>query len=141
MSQILKTLSSLGSSMWLSLLAIAPAAAATADVSFENTSKALDRMLRSTKRAASGEQATPRKPATAPVRLPATPMTLAAQWSRVATVVERANQSHKTMCDLQSAAAQQLELAEYALDRLMGELASVMPLPGQKAQPIASRVH
>jgi hypothetical protein len=141
MSQILKTLSSLGSTVWLSLLATAPVAVATADVSFRNTSKALDGILRSKKRATSYGQGTPRKPAMGPIKLPATPMTLAAQWSRVATVIEMANQSHKSMCDLQAAASQQLELAEYALDRLMGELASVMTLPGQNAQPVASRVH
>jgi len=141
MSQILKPLSALGSSVWLSLLATAPVAVATADVSFRNTSKALDGILRSKKRATAEGRATPRKPATGAVEVPATPMTLATQWSRVATVIEMANQSHKSMCDLQAAAAQQLELAEYALDRLMGELASVMTLPGQNAQPVAARVH
>ncbi|HEX4891805.1 MAG TPA: hypothetical protein VFV47_00850 [Hyphomicrobiaceae bacterium] len=141
MSQILKTLSSLGSSVWLSLLATAPAAVATADVSFQNTSKALDRFLKSKKRPAAQRQAAARKPAASQVSLPARPMTLSAQWSRVATVIEKANESHKRMCDLQAAAAQQLELAEYALDRLMDELACVMALPSSKAQPVASRVH
>jgi hypothetical protein len=64
-----------------------------------------------------------------PVRL-----TLAAQWARLSGVVSEAIGAARTAEQMQFAATQQLDLAQYALSTLVDELAAVMTIPGRRDQ-------
>ena len=66
---------------------------------------------------------------TSPVRL-----TLAAQWARLSGVVSEAIGAARTAEQMQIAATQQLDLAQYALSTLVDELAAVMTIPGRRDQ-------
>lgn len=90
----------------------------------------------------------PAAPAPRALRQPSAPIGLAAQWHKVAAVVDRAALSARTMREAQASAIAQLEMAEYALDRLLEEIATVMPTervgmarraPALVAVPVARR--
>lgn len=73
---------------------------------------------------------------TGSARLPDAPLPRGAHWSRVAAVVDRATRSAATVRQAQAAALAQLEMAEYALDLLLDEVAAVMPLPQAAARVV-----
>jgi hypothetical protein len=137
MSQILKTLAAVGSTVWLSFLAVAPFPSAHDKLAFRATGKALERIRRRARQDNAGTKPKIAQP-TKPVSVPAQPMPSAKHWTKVSAVIEGAAQSSRMVCDLQSAATQQLELAEYALDRLMDELSAVMT-PRRTALPALAR--
>ena len=92
----------------------------------------------------------PAAPAPRALRQPSAPIGLAAQWHKVAAVVDRAALSARTMREAQASAIAQLEMAEYALDRLLEEIATVMPTervgmarraPALVAVPVARRTN
>jgi hypothetical protein len=60
----------------------------------------------------------------------AQPVTLAAQWERVAGQVAARAELARQAGDLQAAAAEQVDAAGYALKELLAELEGVMTLPG-----------
>ena len=61
------------------------------------------------------------------------------QWSRVSSVVERSVERAHGIGAQQSAARQQLDAAEYTLQRLIDELADVMTLPVRRSQLVDSK--
>lgn len=74
-------------------------------------------------------------------RVPAQPLGPVAHWQRVAEVVERATSTARAVKDMQASARAQIEMAEYALDRLLEELAAVVPMDNRatmRRQPAAA---
>ena len=73
------------------------------------------------------------QPVQAAQRVQAVPgrMTLADQWSKITSVLVRSVEGASAVKDMQSAATQQLDLAQYGLSTLVDELAAVMAMPGQ----------
>ena len=69
----------------------------------------------------------PGAPKAAPLRL-----TLAEQWARLAGVLNAAISGTGEARQLHAAAAQQLDLAQYALSMMMDELSAVMMIPGRR---------
>jgi hypothetical protein len=57
-------------------------------------------------------------------------MTPADQWSKITSVLVRSVEGASSVKDMQSAATQQLDLAQYGLSTLIDELAAVMTVPG-----------
>lgn len=74
-----------------------------------------------------------RKPAAAPVALPPAELTLAAQWKKISGVLGTAIAKADVARQFQQSAAQQLDLATYALYNLVDELGPFM------SEPIALR--
>lgn len=62
------------------------------------------------------------------------PMTLADQWSKVSAVLARSVDGARIATDMQSAATQQLDLAQYGLITLVDELSAVMSIPGRRSR-------
>ena len=62
------------------------------------------------------------------------PMTLAEQWSKISAILERSVDGARVATDKQSAATQQLDLAQYGLITLVDELSAVMALPGRRSR-------
>ena len=62
------------------------------------------------------------------------PMTLADQWSRVTAVLSQSVDGARVASEMQSAATQQLDLAQYGLITLMDELSTVMAIPGRRSR-------
>ena len=60
------------------------------------------------------------------------PLTVAQQWSRLASVLESAISGAANAGRRQAAATQQLDLAQYGLSTLGDELAAVMHVPGRR---------
>lgn len=60
------------------------------------------------------------------------PLTVAQQWSRLASVVDAAITGAADAGRRQAAATQQLDLAQYGLSTLGDELAAVMHVPGRR---------
>jgi hypothetical protein len=79
-------------------------------------------------------QAQPQAPAGATGWRPEHPLAAAVQWDKVANVVKAAACSARTAEQMQSAASQQIDLAQYSLAALRQDLATVMrnpiPVPG-----------
>lgn len=65
--------------------------------------------------------------AAAPLRL-----TLTDQWISLSAILAKAVDGAIAAQDLQVAATQQLDLAQYGLSTLVDELAAVMPMPGRR---------
>ena len=61
-----------------------------------------------------------------------TRLTVEKQWGRLSAVVTDSIGSANNAGKLQSAATQQLDLAQYALSTLVDELAAVMTVPGRR---------
>ena len=59
-------------------------------------------------------------------------LSLAEQWIRLTGVLSTAISGAQNAGQLQAAATQQLDLAQYALSTLMDELAAVMTVPGRR---------
>ena len=57
-------------------------------------------------------------------------LTLADQWTKISSVLVRSVEGASAIKDMQSAATQQLDLAQYGLSTLIDELAAVMAMPG-----------
>ena len=51
----------------------------------------------------------------------------ATQWAKLSTIVDQAAQATRLVNDLQDKAQAKLDVADYALQRLMADLARVMP--------------
>lgn len=62
------------------------------------------------------------------------PMSLADQWSRVTSVLVQSVDAARVATEMQSAATQQLDLAQYGLITLMDELSGVMTIPGRRTR-------
>ena len=62
-------------------------------------------------------------------RQPAEPLTAAMQWTRVAAVLTGAAQATVRVRDLHASAMARLDMADYALGRLMEDVARFMPPP------------
>lgn len=62
------------------------------------------------------------------ISVPRRALTRQEHWSRVASVIERASVTASTIESLQAAARMQLELAEYAMDRIFEDAAPAMRL-------------
>jgi len=58
---------------------------------------------------------------------PAEPITGQAQWQRLSGVLQASIGASETACRLQSEAADQIDAAQYALQRMLDELTSVLP--------------
>jgi len=80
------------------------------------------------------KQAQPHAPTGATGWRPAHPLAAAVQWDKVANVVKAAAYSARTAEQMQNAALQQIDLAQYSLAALRQDLAAVMrnpvPVPG-----------
>lgn len=61
-------------------------------------------------------------------------MTLADQWSKVTAVLSQSVDGARIATEMQSAATQQLDLAQYGLITLVDELAAVMAIPGRRSR-------
>lgn len=62
------------------------------------------------------------------------PMTLTDQWSKVSAVLVRSVDGARLATEMQSAATQQLDLAQYGLLTLVDELSAVMTIPGRRSR-------
>lgn len=62
------------------------------------------------------------------------PMTLADQWSKISGVLVRSVDGARIANEMQSAATQQLDLAQYGLLTLVDELSAVMTIPGRRSR-------
>lgn len=60
------------------------------------------------------------------------PMTLADQWAKISTVLIGSVDGARIATEMQSAATQQLDLAQYGLITLVDELSAVMNIPGRR---------
>lgn len=60
---------------------------------------------------------------------------LADQWNKLAGVLSTAIEGVGSVREMQAAATQQLDLAQYGIITLVDELAAVMNLPGRQARP------
>lgn len=68
---------------------------------------------------------------------PVRTLSIADQWSKLASALERAQRSVEHAKSLQAAATQKLDLAQYGLQTLMDDLAAVMTVPGRRqAAPV-----
>lgn len=61
-------------------------------------------------------------------------MSVADQWSKISTVLVRSVDSARCASEMQIAATQQLDLAQYGLLTLVDELSSVMTIPGRRSR-------
>ncbi len=59
-------------------------------------------------------------------------LSAAEQWARVAGVLTRSNGQAREARELQGRASQQIDLATYAFNSIIGELAAVMALPARR---------
>lgn len=73
-------------------------------------------------------RALPSLPPQPAVGVPSRALSSGGHWARVAAVVDRATNSAMLVREAQLAARGQLEMAEYALDLLFDEVATVMPI-------------
>lgn len=88
---------------------------------------------------------------TAVVQVTLQPMTLTEQWSKISSILVSAVDGARVATDMQCAATQQLDLAQYGLITLVDELSAVMALPGRRSRtatvhafggaPLGSNVH
>lgn len=67
------------------------------------------------------------------VAVPAAPrqLTLAEQWSKIAAVLVSSVDGARAATEMQSAATQKIDLAQYGLITLVDELSAVMTMPGR----------
>ena len=80
-------------------------------------------------------QAELRAPSPDAFRQPAEPLDPALHWARVAAVVDGATQSASRVRGMQADALARVEMAEYALGRLIDDVAVVMPAAAQARTP------
>lgn len=66
-------------------------------------------------------------------------LNIAEQWSRLSGILTTAISGSETVREMQAAATQQLDLAQYGITTLVDELAAVMALPGYEG-PRQSRL-
>ena len=76
-----------------------------------------------------------RAPARDAFHQPAKPLDPALHWARVAAVVDGATQSACRVRDMQADALARVEMAEYALGRLIDDVVVVMPAAAQARTP------
>lgn len=62
------------------------------------------------------------------------PMTLADQWAKISAVLISSVDGARVATEMQSAATQQLDLAQYGLITLVDELSAVMAMPGRRSR-------
>lgn len=62
------------------------------------------------------------------------PMTLADQWAKISEVLISSVDGARVATEMQSAATQQLDLAQYGLITLVDELSAVMTMPGRRSR-------
>lgn len=77
--------------------------------------------------------AQPTAPAAAPITVPSVRHAPGRQWDCVAGVVTAAARSMQLVGELQKSAQTQLEVVEFSIDSLLGELADVMRLSPELA--------
>lgn len=58
-------------------------------------------------------------------------------WARLSTVVDQATRATKVVSELQATAQAKLDVADYALQRLMADLARVMPTAATASATLA----
>lgn len=75
-----------------------------------------------------------------PSQAPAARMTAAQQWSKVSGIVSSAIESATSAKELHASAAQQLDLATYALYNLFDELSAVMSEPQVREAAVVHRL-
>ncbi len=73
----------------------------------------------------------PKRANAATHRPAATPLSLADQWSSLVAVLAKSLTSVEKAQNLQAAATQQLDLAQYGISTLLDELSAVMAMPGR----------
>lgn len=56
-------------------------------------------------------------------------MSLSGHWLRITSVVQRAGLTAKSVRETHAAALEKLDSADYALSRLLEDLADIMPMP------------
>lgn len=61
-------------------------------------------------------------------------MSLADQWSKVSSILLQSVDGARIATEMQSAATQQLDLAQYGLITLVDELSAVMTIPGRRSR-------
>lgn len=146
MSQAFKTLMNHCEPLWAFMLAFAPSApfvarglhgkAATGSSRESSDAMALlSQFLRL-------EPSAP-APARPPIVVPAAPLVAGVHWTRVSTIVQAASRSTVRMLELQSSARAQVDLAEYALDHLLADIANLVTLPlktQQRHRPQANAI-
>jgi len=66
-----------------------------------------------------------------PVQGQPRPLALADHWSKVTSILSSAVDGARVATEMQSAATQQLDLAQYGLITLVDELSTVMTIPGR----------
>ena len=76
-----------------------------------------------------------RAPSRDPFHQPAEPLDPSLHWARVAAVVDGATQSASRVRDMQAGALARVEMAEYALGRLIVDVREVMPAASIVANP------
>ena len=77
-----------------------------------------------------------RAPSRDPFHQPAEPLDPALHWARVAAVVDGATQAASRVRDMQADATTRVEMAEYALGRLIDNVAVIMPAASQARTPV-----
>ena len=62
------------------------------------------------------------------------------QWTRVTAIIEAAGLRTQSIRDAHSAALEKLDAADYALARLIEDLADIMPMPNPNREAIGAVV-